>query len=200
MSIPGGQPWQVALYCSTNATVDARDVWKASYLMGPLAAGDQHTETLSFSAPTTGGTYYLAAVADSSGAIAELSEGNNWGQVITLHVLYVAPDLTAAIEGPANILAAPGERVQLQLTMRNVGLQDCPARQALPDNHDPALPVHRRRGHREGFRHSGRILLPAGPGGGVPADAGHQLHRPRRSGHVLAGRDGGWTERHPGAE
>ena len=77
---------------------DVVDGW----VSGILPAGGQETRTLSFYAPQTTGTYYLAAYVDDLGQVAETSESNNWGPVIRLTVEIPMGDLN--VDGQVNLL------------------------------------------------------------------------------------------------
>jgi subtilase family serine protease len=65
---------------STNGVPDAGDVvlgMRAVAALGP-GATDTGTVTLSIPAGTAPGSYYLLAVADGDGGVAETNEGNNF--------------------------------------------------------------------------------------------------------------------------
>jgi len=81
-------------YFSLNATLDASDTPLGSRPVATLAAGAQQSGSTSMVLPSglAGGSYYLLAVADGDGVVAETSESNNvWPAVIK-----VGPDLTVA--------------------------------------------------------------------------------------------------------
>ena len=89
----------VGLYLSADPIVTTGDTLLASYSRQGLPIGDSYTENLSFNAPAGAGTYYVAAIADSAGAVAELDETNNVGPVVTLTV--AAGTLVAFGDGAA---------------------------------------------------------------------------------------------------
>ena len=87
-------PSSTRFYFSLNATLDASDTPLGSRPVATLAAGAQQSGSASLVLPSglAGGSYYLLAVADGDGVVAETSESNNvWPAVIK-----VGPDLTIA--------------------------------------------------------------------------------------------------------
>jgi subtilisin family serine protease/subtilase family serine protease len=66
-------------YLSTNSTVDAADAFLGSRAIGELSAGATSTATtvLQMPAQVAPGNYYVIAVADWNGAVAETIESNN---------------------------------------------------------------------------------------------------------------------------
>ena len=76
----GAGPSTSRFYLSTNITLDANDVPLAATRAVPsLAAGESSSGTTAVIIPaaTVPGTYYLFAVADADGAVAETLEANN---------------------------------------------------------------------------------------------------------------------------
>jgi Ca2+-binding RTX toxin-like protein len=76
------------LYLSTHATPTTADTLVGSFSAAALAAGGTQAESIAFSLPATlaAGTYYLAAIADKAGQVAETSETNNTSTVIPVVV------------------------------------------------------------------------------------------------------------------
>jgi len=77
-----GRRWEDALYVSTDPTFSADDILLGTVLRADgfsLASGAKYTATKSLTFPELAdGTYYLLAVADSTGdRVPELDEGNN---------------------------------------------------------------------------------------------------------------------------
>jgi subtilase family serine protease len=64
---------------SSNSLLDAADTILGTRAVPALAAGASNAGTVALTIPagTAAGTYYLFAVADGEGAVAETSEGNN---------------------------------------------------------------------------------------------------------------------------
>jgi len=105
-------------YFSLNATLDASDTPLGSRPVGTLAAGAQQSGSTSLVLPSglAGGSYYLLAVADGDGVVAETSESNNvWPAVIK-----VGPDLTvASLIVPRQ--AAAGATISVTDQTKNLG-------------------------------------------------------------------------------
>ena len=77
----------VDLYLSTDDTVDMNDTLVGSFTIASLSPQQVHQQTLSFQAPGTAGTYYLAAVADPGDSVFETDETNNFSTVLTLELV-----------------------------------------------------------------------------------------------------------------
>ena len=105
-------------YFSLNATLDASDTPLGSRPVATLAAGAQQSGSTSLVLPSglAGGSYYLLAVADGDGVVAETSESNNvWPAVIK-----VGPDLTvASLIVPRQ--AAAGATISVTDQTKNLG-------------------------------------------------------------------------------
>ncbi len=111
-------PSSTRFYFSLNATLDASDTPLGSRPVATLAAGAQQSGSSSLVLPSglAGGSYYLLAVADGDGVVAETSESNNvWPAVIK-----VGPDLTiASLTVPR--LAASGATISVSDQTKNLG-------------------------------------------------------------------------------
>jgi hypothetical protein len=113
--------FQVGLYLSDDAEITVADTRVGAVLVAPLASGATHTGDLTFAAPASLGTYYLAWCADDPvgfDVVPEIDETNNWSETLTLSV--VKPDL--AIDAPVQdaYSAGLGENVTIPVTVRNV--------------------------------------------------------------------------------
>jgi subtilase family serine protease len=111
-------PSSTRFYFSLNATFDAGDTLLGSRPVATLASGAQQSGSTSLVLPSglTGGSYYLLAVADGDGTVAETSESNNvWPAVIK-----VGPDLTiASLIVPRQ--AASGATISVTDQTKNLG-------------------------------------------------------------------------------
>jgi subtilase family serine protease len=111
-------PSSTRFYFSLNATLDASDTLLGSRPVTTLAAGAQQSGSASLVLPSglAGGSYYLLAVADGDGVVAETSESNNvWPAVIK-----VGPDLTiASLIVPRQ--AASGATISVSDQTKNLG-------------------------------------------------------------------------------
>jgi Ca2+-binding RTX toxin-like protein len=76
------------LYLSTHNTVTTTDTLLGTFSAPTLQAGGSQNESISFSLPANlaAGTYYLAAIADSTSKVAESNESNNVSAVIPVVV------------------------------------------------------------------------------------------------------------------
>ena len=74
------------LYLSADATVTTADTLLASSAIGALNEGEMAWRTVTLGLPSnlTPGTYYLGAIADTAGQVAESEEGNNLSTVVAL--------------------------------------------------------------------------------------------------------------------
>jgi Ca2+-binding RTX toxin-like protein len=95
----------VSVYLSADSTITTADTLLGSVPESSLAAG----ASISISnipitlAPTTAGTYYLGAIADPAGAIAEASESNNVSNVV--------PVILGAATGSDTLTGTSGQDV-----------------------------------------------------------------------------------------
>ena len=109
----------VGIYKSSDATFDASDTLLATHATSALAAGasvnDSFAVTLS-----DAGTYYLLAVADYNGQIAESNEGNNSSNAVQVTVT-ASPDLTASHVGVSDTGPVPGEHETVTYQIDNLG-------------------------------------------------------------------------------
>jgi subtilase family serine protease len=113
-------PSRVGIYLSTDATIGAGDVLLGSRSVPALAPGAASTEATTVTLPAdTAGTFWLGALADLDGAVAEASEANN-ALAASSSLLIGAPDLVvAAVTGSAT--AAPGGSITVTTTVTNAG-------------------------------------------------------------------------------
>ena len=74
------------IYLSSDSTVTTSDTLLTSYMTPALAQGGSSSGRLSlaFSGNLTPGTYYVAAIADSNGQIAETSDSNNASNAVAV--------------------------------------------------------------------------------------------------------------------
>jgi subtilase family serine protease/subtilisin family serine protease len=107
-----------AIYLSTNAVLDAGDVWLGSRAVPALGVGATHTGSTAVTLPagTAPGAWYLIALADADGIVAETSEANNTGYA----VIQVGPDLAVTtLSVPTS--AGAGVTITVTDTTRNQG-------------------------------------------------------------------------------
>ena len=87
----GEEEFTVELYMAGDANFSPDDpctqvLSDASFTVEELAAGDSHTETISFQVPDRVGTYYVRAVVDDNNDVLEFDEMNNSGAAVMLTV------------------------------------------------------------------------------------------------------------------
>ena len=105
-------------YLSTNTTFGAGDVLLGSRLVPSLAPGANSPGSTSLTIPpgTAAGMYYIVAIADAAGEVAEINEANNTRAV----VVKVMPDLVVmALAAPAS--ASAGATISVTDTTKNQG-------------------------------------------------------------------------------
>ena len=108
-----------AFYLSSNAFFEGTDQFLGNRTVGALAASQTSTAQTSLAVPpgTAAGLYYIIAVADATGAIAESLENNNTRNSGTVQI---GPDLiVSAFSGPSS--AAAGTSVSVTVTTKNQG-------------------------------------------------------------------------------
>ena len=107
-----------ALYLSANGIVEPGDPSLTELAIGPLAPGASVTSTATITIPqnTTGGTYYLFAVADANDTELESAETNN----LFVRTLKVGPDLEVTALG-VPLTGAPGGVLNISSTIANTG-------------------------------------------------------------------------------
>jgi len=114
----------VYFYLSTDTTVTPGDIYVGRVYISSLSPGGQKNVTLSGTIPvaTSAGSYYIGALADGSGRVAETDEGNN-GICSESGILITEPpkpDLVVpAVSVPPSGTA--GERVSVSATIKNAG-------------------------------------------------------------------------------
>lgn len=110
----------IGLYLSTDSTITTSDTFLGEEYLSSLAAGAQRSYTTSITLPANiSGTYYIGAVVDSKGTIAESDETNNSFEVGPIAV-GLGPDLVvAALDVPAS--ATAGHVISLPVTIQNKG-------------------------------------------------------------------------------
>ena len=114
----GSGPSTTAFYLSANLTFDAADTrLSGTRTVAALDAGASSMGTAGVTLPTvTPGTWYLVAVTDDAGEVAETQETNNTRQT----TIYVGPDLQAAgVNAPFTVTA--GTTMTVTDSVRNVG-------------------------------------------------------------------------------
>jgi subtilase family serine protease len=113
---------RTGFYLSMNTSVDASDLPIGARDVPPLAGGASNaaTVTLTIPAATPAGTYYIVAVADTIGEVAETSEANNQR---ASSVVRIGPDLiVSALTAPAT--AEAGAAVTVTESVKNQGGAD----------------------------------------------------------------------------
>ena len=114
---------ETRFFWSTNSTYDAADVALGSRAVPALAAAASSgpvSTTLTVPAGAGTGSYYVLAVADGAGAIAESSETNNKKSLGVRISVTSGPDLiVSALTGPA--ATVPGATLTLLETTKNQG-------------------------------------------------------------------------------
>ncbi|MBI5739722.1 MAG: hypothetical protein HZA16_03285 [Nitrospirae bacterium] len=111
-----------AYYLSADASYDAGDLSVGSRSVSalPSATASTGSATVTIPAGTSAGAYRIIAKADAGGAVAELSETNNY---YVSSIINIGPDLAVtALTVPAS--AAAGSAVSVTDTTRNVGYGD----------------------------------------------------------------------------
>lgn len=110
----------IGLYLSTDSTITTSDTFLGEEYLSSLAAGAQRAYTTNITLPANiSGAYYIGAVVDSRGAIAESDETNNSFEVGPISIGY-GPDLiVAALDVPAS--ATVGQTISVPVTIQNQG-------------------------------------------------------------------------------
>jgi subtilase family serine protease len=117
----GSAGFYLTVYLSTDTTITAGDIAIGSVYVGSLPAGGQQGVSVNATLPSTfGGIYYLGAIADSSNAVAELSESNNSFLSNQIRISGGGPDLViTSVSGPGNAMA--GQQIAVTVTVKNQG-------------------------------------------------------------------------------
>src|SRR3990172_3106949 len=101
-----------SFYLSTNTTYDNADVLLGSTTVGPLSAGanSQGTTSVTIPAGIAVGTYYIIAMADAAGTVAETNETNNTKatSAIKIGAELIGSDLTVTTVTAPTAAAAGG--------------------------------------------------------------------------------------------
>jgi subtilisin family serine protease/subtilase family serine protease len=114
-----------AFYLSLNTVYDAPDQLIGHRTVGALGAGATSTVTSTFPLPSglESGSYYVIAVSDMSGVVAEALENNN---TRNSSIIRIGPDfIVSAVTGPASAVA--GTSFSASDTTRNQGVDIAPA-------------------------------------------------------------------------
>ena len=85
------EEFTVQLYLATDPNFSPDDpctqaIAEASFTLAELAAGDSHTETVSFQLPNQAGRYYVRAAVDDGNDVLEFDETNNFSAAVMLTV------------------------------------------------------------------------------------------------------------------
>ena len=117
----GSAGFYLTVYLSTDTTITASDHAIGSVYAGSLPAGGQQGVSVNATLPSIfGGTYYLGAIADSSNAVAELSESNNSFLGNQVRISGGGPDLViTSVSGPGT--ATAGRQIAVTVTVKNQG-------------------------------------------------------------------------------
>jgi subtilase family serine protease len=112
---------RVGIYLSTDPTIGAGDVLLATRSVPALAPGAASAEATAVTLPANAaGTYWLGAIADLDGVVAEAGEANN-ALAASAPLTIGLPDLVAsAVTGPST--GAPGGSVTVSTTVKNAGV------------------------------------------------------------------------------
>lgn len=111
----------IGLYLSTDSTITTGDTFLSHEYISSLAVGADESYTTSITLPSNiSGTYYIGAIVDSKGAIAESDESNNSFAAGPVSVAY-GPDLVVAALG-APVTATAGKKVTIPVTIKNQGV------------------------------------------------------------------------------
>ena len=110
----------LSFYRSTNPTITSSDTSVGTAAVGALAAsGGTSRESLSLTAPSTGGTYYYGACVES--VTDESDTTNNCSESLTISVEGDPPDLVVLGPGVGSGSRDPGEMFRLIVTVHNQG-------------------------------------------------------------------------------
>jgi subtilase family serine protease len=112
----GATGFYVGIYLSTDNVVDGSDTMITYRYVGSLAPGGTNADDLVSALPSSipSGTYFIGAIADMWGHVAESNEANN--AVVGGQITITAPDLTTtSVSGPAS--AVPGETITVSSTV-----------------------------------------------------------------------------------
>lgn len=119
--------FEIGYYLSTDSTITASDEKLGSRTVTTLAMGadDASTHTVVVPIELAGGSYFVGALADPEGDVAEIDEGNNAQRAATTIQLTVPPrpDLIVASVSfqPATVDVDQGDRVVVTDLVKNVG-------------------------------------------------------------------------------
>ena len=117
------QNFNVTLYFSTDSAITTTDRWLNSAYVGLLAAGAQQTFNLTVTMPAaTAGTYFIGAIADPAGGVADSDKTNNAlarAVNLTTGTSGMADLVVTAVTSPANVV--PGQQVTVPVTVKNQG-------------------------------------------------------------------------------
>ncbi|NPV89693.1 MAG: hypothetical protein HPY50_02810 [Firmicutes bacterium] len=111
----------VYYYLSSDSTIDTSDTYLGQRSVSGLAAGAASTATTSVTIPadTARGSYYLGAIVDATGQVAESDEGNNTG-CETEQLAIPLPDLVIqSVNGPED--AMQSESINISTRVSNNG-------------------------------------------------------------------------------
>jgi subtilase family serine protease len=114
-----------AFYLSLNTVYDATDQLLGNRAIGALGASATSTLASTFALPSgfEAGSYYVIAVSDVNGVVAESLENNN---TRTSSIIRIGPDfIVSAVTGPASAVA--GTSFSASDTTRNQGVDTAPA-------------------------------------------------------------------------
>ncbi len=113
-----------AFYLSLNNAYDATDQLLGSRIVGALGPSSSSGASTAFGLPaaTAAGSYYVIAVADAGGAVAESLENNN---TRASAIVRIGPDFTVtAVAAPSSAVA--GTSISASDTTKNQGVDTAP--------------------------------------------------------------------------
>ena len=121
VGIDNGPASVLGFYISTDPVIGTNDIRIGTRNIPALAVGQRNTNVTAITIPVTNapGIYYIGAIADYTGVLPELSEGNNarTGNMIMLHI---GPDLQPLlVSGPA--LVGQSATYQVTTVVKNNG-------------------------------------------------------------------------------
>jgi large repetitive protein len=125
-SVPAGT-FRVGYYISINSTISTADIRIGTRDVSALGVGATSAGSSSLLLPSgiNPGTYYVAVIADDTDALLELVETNNiaiaTGTLDVVSTPLPQSDLIVESVSFSPLLVQPGELVQVQETVRNVG-------------------------------------------------------------------------------
>lgn len=120
--------FRVGIYLSTDPVITTADALMGTRTVAGLGVGESSTEATVVTVPaaTASGAYYLRAIADDLGAVAEGAEGNNaLSTALSVAVATVADLTVTTVNAPSS--GWLGGTITVRTTVTNVGPADSPS-------------------------------------------------------------------------